>query len=403
MRTRNPVGVAACAALLLAAGPVVPTGPAYAEVPRTAEPAVADRLGGAAGVADLVVRVEGATMPSAAPEKVLTATVTNRGAGAARNAMLRVTGWVDSETVNPSSVDFCPTGDADVASAPTVAPSLEVRINNGCNLADLQAGRSVTLRAVLRGSANAVGAAGSVTAEVTHAGPDPTPADNTVTTPLTLVGPVDQRLYARTWGAPADATGAVRTVLPGHGGDLRFEVGNRGEDLVGGMTVTLHLPAHVRFAETRPGCAYGLDRRSATCTYADLPVVPAAEDTEPADGTYSALRFLHRMEVSAAAPAPARLDGGRVSVAPLETGYLPGVGVGTPSAALPPQVTGVRAREFRSEPASAGFVVHIGAPGDDEAGLPVTGGSAARAVVGGATLVTAGLALLLLTRRRRAA
>jgi hypothetical protein len=389
----------AVSALLLAAVPVgVPA--AYASVSP------------ASRGADLAVRISGAPSRDVPGEQVVTATVVNRGPGTANDVTLRFTGRVDSEAVNPESLRLCaaPRPSASPTSSeperPAVVPSLTAEVNGSCVLPDLAPGDSHGLRGVLSGRTNPLGPVGELTVAVGHAGSDPAPADNAATTRLGFPDPADYRLYARGWDGPADHAGTIGAVPPGGAGDLRFEIGNAGQSAVNGFTVTIELPHQVAFAERRPGCAYAWDRRSATCTYGDLPMVPADMDRDPDDRCYSALRFRHRFEVDRAAPARARLGDGLLRVAPMVTGYLP-----PPVTRLPADVTGLHAQNFGAERDHDRFVVITGPVTGDGGGagpdgiaspgrLPVTGAPIGVLGAAGLGLAAVGVALLLMARGR---
>lgn len=385
------------AALLLAAAPIGVL-PAYGSSP-----------------ADLAVRISGAQSADIPGEQVLTATVVNRGPGRASGVTLRFAGRVDSEAVNPEDLRFCLPRHP--SAPPTLAASLTAEIHGSCPLPDLAPGRSHGLRSVLRGQSHTLGAIGEMTVVVGHAGADPAPADNTATTRLGLTSLDSYRLYARTWGGTADLAepsgpgGSAQAVPPGSTGTLHFEIGNAGSAPVNGFTVTIRLPRRVAFAQVHPACAYAPDRRSATCTYGDVPLVPADADTRSDDRSYSALRFRHGFKVDRAAPVRARLDDGLLIVEPLVTGYLP-----PPVTRLPGGVTGLRARDFAWEDARDQVVIVTGAALGDgtgagdpgagaRAGLPVTGLPVGSLGAAGLGLIVAGVTLLLLahwhTRRAR--
>lgn len=381
---------------------------------------------GAVNAADLAVRITGAPSRDAPGEQVVTATVVNHGPGTANGVTLRFTGRVDSEAVNPESLRLCAvprpsaapsrsrpsgtSGPADTSAGapdrPAVVPSLTAEINGSCILPDLAPGHSHGLRGVLHGATNPVGTVGELTVAVGHDGPDPAPTDNAATTRLGFPDPGDHRLYARGWDAPADDAGVIGTVPPGGTGDLRFEIGNSGQTPVNGFTVMIELPNRVAFAERRPGCAYARDRRSATCTYGDLPIVPADLDRHPDDRCYSALRFRHRFEVDRGAPARARLGDGLLRVVPVVTGYVP-----PPVTRLPADVTGLHAQNFGADRAHDRFMVLTGAAAGDGAGsgrddigspdrLPMTGAPIGMLGAAGLGLAIAGAALLLIARER---
>lgn len=394
MRLRSSGPGRAFAALLLAAAPAVAT-PAYADAP-----------------ADLTVLLTGPASAAGAGPQVVTATVVNQGRGTANGVTLRYTGQVDSEAVDPATVRFCGSGRRDGrpewasrSAPPAAVPSLTAPVWGSCPLPDLAPGHSHGLRSSVLGRANTHGEVGELTVEVGHAGTDPTPADNTATTRLRFADPVSYRLYARGWDGPVDQSGKVVAVPPGGTGDLQFEIGNSGDAPVNGFTVTIQLPRQAAFEGSRPGCAYARDRQSATCVYGDLPVMPARTDTDPADRSYSALRFRHRFSVDRAAPARARLDDGLLRVEPMVTGYLP-----PPVTRLPDGWTGLRARDFRDKDDWDRLVIltrsHAGdgaGLGDDDtpgAGLPVTGVRVGVLGLVGFGLAVLGAALVLIGRRR---
>ena len=412
MRTHLPAVASACAVLLLAPGPAAVAAPAPA-----------------AGTADLAIRLRWATLPDAAQKqvatevrkRVATATVTNRGPAAARGVRLRVTGQVDGEAVNPRSIWFCPHSRPNQSqSPPTTAPSLVVPISDECALPDLPPGRSLDLATTVVQLAIATGVVGRLTMVVSHAGIDPVP-NNAATAALGLppadgtapfdgVSPPDgPDLYAGAWDGPVDAAGGLAAVAPGRTGDVRFEIGNRGTRRVDGITVTVRLPRQVTFAEDRAGCVYDAGRRIATCGYPALQLAPAEDDASPYDRVFSALRFRYLVRVSPAAPAPATLTGGRLTVEPMAAGLTAPTGgaqIGTPPAgALPAEATGLRAVEFDAADNRDDFAVltTLGGADGGSGGLPTTGvpgGLLAGLGLGG---VAIGSALFLLARRRRTA
>lgn len=377
------------AALLLAAV-LVGTLPAYGSSP-----------------ADLAVRISGEATSEVPGGHVLTATVVNRGPGRASGVQLRFSGQVDSEAMDPESLHFCRPRRSHTP--PAVVPSLTADIHGTCPLPDLAPGHSHGLRSVVLGRANMLGTVGRMTVVVGHAGVDPAPADNSAATSLgaaeSAADSAGHRLYVRGWDGPADPDGTIGAVPPGGVGDLRFEVGNSGDAPVNGLTVTIRLPQGVTFAGVQPGCGYARDRRSATCVYGDLPLLPADRDTDPDDRRYSALLFRHGFEVDSTAPTQTRLDDGLLRVEPMVTGYLP-----PPVTRLPADVTGTRARDFAAEADQDRFAIRTGASVGDGAGkgdsavspdgLPVTGVSVGSVGLAGLGLAGAGAALLLLARRR---
>lgn len=382
MRLRASVLVWGSAVLLLAAVPVAAT------------PAQANSL------ADLAVRISGPAAWDGLGEHVFTATVVNRGPGRASGITLRFSGRVDSEAVDPESFRFC----VPAPTPPTVVHSLTVEISGSCPLPDLAPGHSHGLPSMVVGGAAALGPVGEMTLVVEHSGTDPAPGDNSATARLGVDGRTGYRLYARSTADPTDPGRPAEVVPPGGTGTLHFEIGNAGPAPVNGFTVTIRLPRRVTFAQTHPGCTYAPDRRSATCTYRDLPLVPASTDTSSGDRSYSALRFRHRFQVDRSAPTRTRLDDGELRVEPLVTGYLP-----MPVTRLPEGVTGLQARDFAAQGDQDRLVVVTGDSPDDgagagdrgsRAGLPVTGTPGGTLGLTGLGLAAAGAVLLLLSRWR---
>ncbi|WP_329106483.1 hypothetical protein OG792_01105 [Micromonospora sp. NBC_01699] len=410
MRTRLFLAAPACAALLLVAGLAV-AAPVFA-APVLAAPGFAAPVLSvpvlsvpvfvapvfvalpASDDADLTISLDGTTLTNRTPRQVATATVTNRGTGTARGVRLHYTGRVDSEVVNPRSLAFCPPpATSPTSGPPTSAPSLEVTVAGECVLPDLAPGQSTRLHSTLVRSAHGLGPVGELTVRVSHGGSDPVPVNNSTTAPISFPERVPD-LYARAWDGPADLTGAITPALPGNEADLRFEIGNHGTEPVSGMVVTVGLPAHVTFAGDRSGCTYDTGRRNATCAYPELSLIGARADRDPHDRNYSALRFRHPVRVDRAAPAPARLPGGRLDVEPLLAGQLP------PTADLPDDITGLAATRLDGTDDSDHFTVATAARPGTGAGLPETGPPATLLGTLGLSTLTTGSALLLLTRRR---
>jgi hypothetical protein len=383
MRTRFFLVGPACAALLIAGGLTVAAAPVFAAVPRPVP-------------VDLAVRLSGTTLTNQVQQKVATATVTNQGATTARGVRLRFAGRVDSEVVNPSSVAFCPPSTTSPSpGAPTSAPSLEVEVGGECGLGDLAPGQSLRLTSTIVRSAHGTGPVGEVTVGISHAGPDPVPANNSATATIAFADGPAPDLYARAWDGPVDRTGELTPAVPGTSADLRFEIGNQGAEPVSGMVITVALPAHVTFAETRQECAYDADRQTATCTYPELSLIAAQADSNPYDRNYSALRFRYLLRVARSAPAPARLAGGQLSVVPLLAGQLPATVV------LPDDVTGLVAADADGTDDTDRFTVSTVTDTGEAGGLPLTGPPTALLGGLGLAVLATGGGLLLLARQRR--
>ncbi|MFI6763501.1 hypothetical protein ACIBF5_30700 [Micromonospora sp. NPDC050417] len=396
MRTQLSVVGSACTVLLMAAGLAV-AAPVFAALPREAVPrdAVPHPAVAVAADVDLAITLDGTTLTNQSQRKTATATVTNHGTATAYGVRLRFSGRVDGEVVNPSSVAFCPTAATPTPAPPTTAPSLEVTVGGECGLPDLAPGQTLRLTSTIVRTAHGTGQVGEVTVRVSHAGTDRAAANDSATASIGFAEGAGPDLYARAWDGPADRSGTLTPVPPGGSADLRFEIGNHGVESVSGMVVTIGLPNHVMFAEESAGCAYDAGRRNATCTYPDLSLVPARADRGSGDRSFSAVRFRHPVLISRSAPAPARLDGGRVEVEPLLAGQLP------PTERLPEGATGLAATETVGVADSDRFSMSTVTRAGAAAGLPLTG--TPTGLLGGLGLgvLVVGGGLVLLARQRR--
>jgi hypothetical protein len=210
----------------------------------------------------------------------------------------------------------------------------------------------------------------------------------------------------------ADGTMTDDPVPPGGNSWVVGAVGNLGDTTADGVKVTVALPKHVTFGEAEPGCVYTTDKRSVTCDYADVTLVPVAQDTDPDDDVISVVGIVFPITVAANAPGPVVVSGGKLSgnalgvqddpsAATLIEGERPGL----PEAlqALTPDAV----RDADPADNTANFKVHIGARpatggGAGGGGLPVTGPRTGLIGGVGAALVLLGSTLVLITRRRRA-
>ncbi|MGC4805062.1 hypothetical protein [Micromonospora sp. DT233] len=223
--------------------------------------------------------------------------------------------------------------------------------------------------------------------------------------------------------ARVDADGRLElsgALHPGGTGAVRYRVVNQGRKAVGGIKATLRLPEGAQFTRPPKECAVGTDQRSAVCTYDKLPLVPVGQDTDPDDGTYSAVEFHHLVTVPAATKAPVTLAGGTVQVEGL-TGSADARSAAE-RAELPANVIAVRAADVDADDNQDGYAVVVAAPadggdggdngdGDDGngggsgggggGGLPITGPAAGLIAGTGLALVAGGGIMLLLARRRR--
>jgi hypothetical protein len=254
------------------------------------------------------------------------------------------------------------------------------------------------------------GPAGSFTATAVSEN-DPDPANNVATVAVEVPAQgVDLVAVAEdVFKVAADGTMTDDPVAPGGNSWVVGAVGNLGDTIASGVKVTVALPRHVTFAEAEPGCVYTTDKRSVTCDYADVTLVPVARDTDPDDDVISVVGIVFPITVAANAPGPVVVGGGKLSGNALATqddpsattlsqGERPALPQGLQ--ALSPDVV------QDADPAdnTAEFKVHIGArpaTGGGGGGLPVTG--ARTGLIGGvgAALVLLGTTLFLVARRRR--
>ncbi|GAB3083862.1 hypothetical protein [Micromonospora schwarzwaldensis] len=247
---------------------------------------------------------------------------------------------------------------------------------------------------------------------------DANPADNTRWFPLALVDQpsadlsvvapdVKQSVRIGADGTP-EPTG---TLKPGEIGAVWHTIANQGRKAVSGVRVTLHLPKGVTFTRQPAGCVLADAGRSAVCTYESLTLVPAAEDTDPNDTTYSAVELYNLVTTPASGTAPATLRGGTVRVEALAERATDdrstAARTALPTNAVPARVADVDRSDNRD-----GFAVVLTAKsgggdggGDDggggAGGLPVTGPQAGLVgAVGIAALVAGGMVFLAARRRR---
>ncbi|HYN95566.1 MAG TPA: LPXTG cell wall anchor domain-containing protein [Pilimelia sp.] len=359
--------------LLAGAGLGLAAGPAYA-----------------ADSADLEVRLSGTRLAATASGKVFNVTLTNKGPGVASGVQVEF----DLSELEQDNVRFeVPDNDACETEGTTVT----------CGVIDVKAGQSLDLGAVLTRVAG-TGAAGSITVSVAHAGTDAV-AGNNSTEATVSVGGSGADLYAYAPDVPVDPrTGRPGTVAPGGTASLHYEIGNQGDEAVDGIVLSIRLPGKVTFVQEEEGCEYNAAKTVATCTYEDLPIIPADDDTVEDDDNFSAWDFVNIVKVGSDAAAPSTLKGGVVTVEGLvneETG--PAI-QRRAVANAPRNATGARAAEVDITDNSDEFSVYVALPssgGGGGDGLPVTGAKAG--VIGGVGLAVLllGGAFLVLSRRRR--
>ncbi|MEU7933715.1 hypothetical protein [Micromonospora echinofusca] len=221
---------------------------------------------------------------------------------------------------------------------------------------------------------------------------------------LSVVAPDVKQSVRVGAGGRLEPTG---TLQPGETGAVRYRIVNQGRKAVGGIKVTLRLPEAVTFTRPPKECAVADDRRSAVCTYDTLALIPAGQDTDPSDGSHSAVELHDLVTVAVATRAPVTLAGGTVQVEGLAAQAQ--VRSGPARTGLPANAVAVPAADVDDSDNRDGFAVLVAAggspgPGDGGGGggdLPITGPRTGLLAATGLALVAGGGIVVLLARRRR--
>jgi hypothetical protein len=259
--------------------------------------------------------------------------------------------------------------------------------------------------------AGATGAAGTLTVALEVSG-DTNAKNDTITADVSVGGGgVDLTVVAEDVYA-IDAAGKVTAepLAPGEVSTLVGHVLNQGDMTAAGIGIEVELPEHAAFAEEVPGCTYGADRRTATCSYGDLNLIPADLD---GSGEFldSGRDFSLTVRVDDDAPAGAVLKDGLFTANALDSVPADAASVTTLRRKPARQPAGVRAltasavKDVDDSDNNDEFAVFV-APEESGGsggggGLPVTGPQAAVLGGGGLAVAVAGALLFLLARRRR--
>jgi hypothetical protein len=361
----------------------------------------------AAGDADLAVSAKGLTVAVGAPAKLGQLHIANKSGAAATDVTV--------------TLDLA---DLDLSKAVVVAPVGTDCVDKKdgalvvCSIGDIAARTTYKdlLPVVVTGEAP--GSAGAITVSVTHSGTDPKKADNTVEVPVTVArNGVDLVVFAN--DVPTDDQGNVGTVAPGESADLTFRVFNQGTRTSKGLKLDIKLPRHTTFVGEYEGCAINAARNAVRCELPKLAMAPIAEDDE------QTLEGSLEVAVSRDAKSGVILRDGAVTVA--TTGAVRAEDASDKqarkartAAELPDYLTfaAARPKDVDASDNTDTFAVHVGQGADNGGGnggagggnggnggggggLPVTGPAALGIGVGGAALLAAGLALFVVTRRRR--
>jgi hypothetical protein len=385
-RDRRPLGRLGAAGVIAGAAVVLAAAPASA-----------------AGGTDLEAGLTGTTIAATSTGKVVDLTVTNAG----ERTAVGVTVTFDLGELERDKVEFVvPTGEDGEQVCDVTAGGDTVT----CGVRDIPAGQRLDLGARLVRTAG-TGPAGRLVVTVVHDGFDPDPEDNVVEVAVTVAGSGPD-LYAYAPDVPYDPhTGQVGGAV-GAGRDalLFYEVGNQGDAPVDGVLATIRLPRHVTFRDGARECRYNAARTVATCVFDRLALIPADQDDDAGDDRYSAVLIPQPIRVAAAAPAPGTLTDGLVTVEPIVATGSPEAPPARRAAAtvLPAGATAARpGADVDATDNSDEFAVYVAAPrggaggGDDAGTLPITGTRPGLAAGVGAAALVGGVALVLLTRRRR--
>ena len=201
-------------------------------------------------------------------------------------------------------------------------------------------------------------------------------------------------------------------VFPGEGDELpELRAGDRtvvsgwvfnwGDVAATGLKVKVQLPKQVTFAEAEETCEYSADKRTATCTYTDLLLLPMDPDSEGDLGA----AFYWPIQVAEDAEEPVTLGGGSWTVEALGQ-VAPEKQVRKAAKPLPKNVKMISAESVKANEVDASdnvddFAVVLAGNGGGGGGLPVTGVQAGLIGGVGVAVVAAGGVMFLMARRRR--
>jgi hypothetical protein len=343
----------------------------------------------AAGDGDLGVTIAGTTIAATSSGKVVDVTVANHGSTVVADSAVAF----DLSDLDDSKVAF---------EKPDVEGCEATDTGFRCFLVDIKPGESLDLGITLTSKGGAAGEAGSITATVTHPGTDPV-ADNNSATADVAIGESGPDLYSYALDVPFNPeTGETGTVAPGGEAKLLYSVGNFGDQAVSGVKLTITLPDQVTFVEVEEGCEYNDANNVAMCTYENLPIIPADEDTDETDENFSAIGFYNLIKVAEGAAAPSTLTDGSVAVEPLVAAEEPSV-QRQAATNLPENAKGGSAKDVDATDNIDEFSVFVDdtSGGGGGGGLPVTGAQVGLISGVGLAVVAGGVALLLMARRRR--
>ncbi|SCL24330.1 hypothetical protein GA0070616_2896 [Micromonospora nigra] len=354
----------------------------------------------AAGATDLSLDVVGTRLAAGVEGKVAFAKITNRGDATPGSLTVGI---------DVSKVDF------DKVAALPLADKCDVEgegrpVRWTCDIpgADLPGpGETIDVPVVIFRNVEIKGSYGAPVT-VTIESPDDTDESNnstSATVELTGVNGPDLLVLAedvKRGITIADDGATVHDDLKaGQYAELLYTAFNQGDQTSVGLRSTVKLPEGVTFTTPMDGCDFAEDQTSVVCTWDDLVMIPTQDDTNGEDDAFSGVEV--SMLVRVAKDVKPGALGGSVAVASL------GVQQTRPKitkAQLPEQVRGVQAEDVDASDNTDAFAFIVvdgsnGGGGGGDGGLPVTGPQATLIGGLGATVIAAGAAMFLVTRRRR--
>jgi hypothetical protein len=346
-----------------------------------ASPAYADTT------ADLEIKVTGTTIAAGADGKFTSVSLLNHGPSDAAGILVTL----DISGLDQTKVHLNEDG---------CDPPADGKILCGIEGDLIANGQDIDWLFPLEKVAGATGSAGQLTATISHEGTDPVPGNNSVTVDVNVggAGP-DLFVIAEDVYAVDDAGDYTEEpVAPGGESVLWVYVENDGDMTANGVKMQINLPEHVSFAQAEPDCTHAVGDAATTCTYTTAVLVPAKEDTNEGDESFSFGWFFFPVTVAEDAPSPATLKG-VASAQALPADPQPAL---LSKTAPPANMTEV-GPEADVDPSdnTDDFTVFVGKPGGSGGGLPVTGAKAGLIGGVGAAALVLGAMLFVAARRRR--
>ena len=285
-------------AMVKAAPPAAPAAPAGDKAPAAPagdESSSAPAKPAPPAGADLAVSVAGSAVVEEAGKPFLIR-LHNNGPAAATGIRLTI----DTKDLNTKKLDV---------QLPTERDGCRVDSQTlvVCVLADIPAGgndNGISLTGVLISSIKGSGKAGSFTVSAKADTADPNPANNTVTTPVSVVeGGIDLLAYGQDIYTTVEGTEPVK---PGRTGEFLWLLTNAGAAPIRGVTYTITLPPYLTFAKHEKGCAYSRGDTVTKCTFPKAVVKPG-EAFLRKNGSLPAPT---RVKLAGNAPGPMAITGG---------------------------------------------------------------------------------------------